>query len=100
MHSYNRTIKVKYASSSLDSTKCNTFHEIFVIVFFQDSIMQSVMHLSVKILAVYKSQCIERKSYRQQRITNPDFSGFLALIDIEKVKEKQVWSWGKESLTV
>lgn len=45
-------------------------------------------------------KCIERKSYRQKRIKNPDFSGFLALIDIEKVKEKQVWSWGKESLTV
>ena len=43
-------------------------------------------------------KCIERKSYRQKRIKNPDFSGFLALIDIEKVKEKQVWSWGKESL--
>ena len=45
-------------------------------------------------------KCIERKSYRQKRIKNPDFSGFLALIDIEKVKEKQVWSWGRESLTV
>ena len=45
-------------------------------------------------------KCIERKSYRQKRIKNPDFSGFLALIDIERVKEKQVWSWGQESLTV
>ena len=45
-------------------------------------------------------KCIARKSYRQKRVKNPDFSGFLALIDIEKVKEKQVWSWGKESLTV
>lgn len=39
-------------------------------------------------------KCIARKSYRQRKIKNPDFSGFLALIDIEKVKEKQVWSRG------
>lgn len=45
-------------------------------------------------------KCIERKSYRQKRIENPDFSGFLALIDIEKVTEKQIWRWGQESLTV
>lgn len=45
-------------------------------------------------------KCIESKSYRQKRIKNPDFSGFLALIDIGKVKEKQVWRWGQESLTV
>lgn len=45
-------------------------------------------------------KCIESKKYRQKRIKNPDFSGFLALIDIGKVKEKQVWRWGQESLTV
>lgn len=41
-------------------------------------------------------KCIKRKSYRQKRIKNPDFSGFLALIDIEKVKKSRSGAGGRK----
>ena len=48
----------------------------------------------------YDWKCITEREWRVRKVNTADFKGHLAVLDIKKVSEPQVWKYNGKDLTV